>query len=832
MNRLCIFLLFNFLAISAFAQMYTIKGRVMDADTKEGLPFSDVYFVGTTIGASTDVDGYYEIQTLSLSDTLAASALGYNIVKKKVKRDSIQTIDFQLSSNSLELQEIVVLAGENPANAIVRGIIKNKERNKLENNNAYQYESYAKVELDLENISPKLRQSKLLKPFEFVFENIDSTSDEKPFLPMYINEVVADVYYAKGKGDPKTILRAQRTSGADNETIIEYIKKIHAPFSIYDNWIYVLEKPFVSPFSDAGLGYYEYYIIDSTNMNGHWSHQLKFKPKRKQENTFFGTFWVADSSFAVQRVDMRMSPDVNINLVQRIIVYQEFQPQGSNWLPVVQKMIVDFIPTKDIPGVIARRTETFKNIVLNHQETTKTYTESDNNYYQQEALERDAAYWEQARHVPLTKNEASVYALVDSIKNVPLYKTYMQIIDIVYYGYFTTGSWEFGPYGSAIGFNPIEGTRFRLGARTSLNFSKKLRFGGYAAYGTKDQEWKYGGDFIWKIKDYPRTTIGGGYKNDISLSSESSEDFLETDFFSGTFRRNLPMKLIRIEEGKFFYEQYWKKGFSNRFTLIHRAMDPYGGLADNSFDYGFLRDSETMNGLDTTINTTELLFKMRFAFEETVIDETFARYSVTTKHPIIEIQYAAGLKGILGGDYNYHRLSLSYKHYLNINPIGWLSYRFEAGKVFGTVPFLLMEVHPGNEGFFMARGIFNLMNRYEFASDTYAQLILEHHFDGFFLNKVPLFRKLNLREVASFKTVIGSISEENQQANLPNLFNPNELDNYNGFRAPSSQPYMELGIGIENILKIFRIDALWRMNYLDNKQANRFGWVGGFYFFF
>ncbi len=831
MNRWCIFLILNCWVIGAFAQNFTIKGRVVDADTKEGLPFSNVYFLGTTIGVSTDVDGHYEIESKTFHDTLAASALGYDILKKALKRDSVQTIDFYLSSGSFELQEVVVHAGENPANAIVRGIIKNKAQNKLENNDAYQYESYAKIELDLENIGPKMRNSKLLKPFDFIFDNIDSTSDEKPFLPLYINEVVADVYYAKGKGEPKTMLRAQRTSGADNETIIEYIKKIHAPFSIYDNWVYVLEKPFVSPFSDAGLGYYEYYIQDSSQMNGHWSYQLKFKPKRRQESTFFGTFWVADTSFAVQRVDMRMSPDVNINLVQRIIIYQEFQPKDNVWLPVVQKMIVDFTPTKDVPGIIARRTETFRDVVLNHQETREAYAKSDDRYYKLEDLERDQNYWEQARHVPLTKTESSVYALVDSIKNVPLYKTYTRIFDIIFNGYFITGSLELGPYGSVIGSNPIEGTRFRVGARTSLNFSKKLRFSGYTAYGIKDEKWKYGGDFIWVMNDYPRTSIGGGYKKDISLSSESSEDFLETDVFSG-FRRSLPMKLIAVEEGKFYYEQYWKKGFSNRFTLLRRNMDPYGGLASNSFDYGFVRNPEGQNALDTTINTTELSFKMRFAFDETVVEDEFARYSITTKHPIIELQYAAGIKGLLGGDYTYHRLSLSYKHYININPIGWLSYRFEAGKVFGTVPFLLLQVHPGNEGFFMARGIFNTMNRYEFASDTYAQVVLEHHFDGFFFNKIPLFRKLNLREVATFKAVMGSISEANRRANLPNLFNPAETNNYNGFRAPSSQPFMEFGVGIENILKIFRVDALWRMNYLDNPQANRFGFVGGFYFFF
>jgi len=804
----------------------------MDADTREGLPFSNVLFAGTTKGVPTDVDGYYELQTTTLYDTLAASALGYDVLKKVLTKDSVQTVDFYLTSNTLSLQEVTILAGENPANAIVRGIIKNKDKTRLESNDAYQYESYAKVELDLENIGPKLRNSKLLKPFDFVFDNIDSTSDEKPFLPMYINEVVADVYYDKSKNDSKTVLRAQRTSGATNETIIEYIKKIHAPFSIYDNWIYVLEKPFVSPFSNSGLGFYEYYIMDSTQMNGHWSYQLKFKPKRRQENTFFGTFWVADTAFAVQRVDMRMSGDVNINLVQRIIIYQEFQPQDSAWLPVLQKMIVDFIPTEDAPGIIARRTESFKNIVLNHADTRTAYAESDDRFYRLEDLERDSGYWAQARHVPLTKTEAAVYALVDSIKQVPLYRTYMRLFDIFYNGYFITGSWEIGPYGSAIGFNPVEGTRLRLGARTSLNFSKNLRFGGYVAYGLRDEKLKYGGDFIWRLRDYPRTTIGGGYLNDISLSSESSEDFQQTDVFSGTFRRNLPMKLIRVEEGKFYYEQYWKKGFSNRFTLLHRRMDPYGGLPTNSFEYGFLREPETQNGLDTTINTTEMLFKMRFAFDETVVENEFARYSVTSKHPIMELQYAAGLKGVLGGDYSYHRLSLSYRHYVNINPLGWLAYRFKVGKVFGTVPFLLLEVHPGNEGFFMARGIFNTMNRYEFASDTYAQLVLEHHFDGFFFNKIPLFRKLNWREVVSFKAVYGTISDANKRANQLNLFNPTETQNYNGFRAPSREPYMEFGLGIENILKVIRLDAVWRMNYMDNPQANRFGWVGNLYFFF
>ena len=833
MNRWAATLVIVAIASTGWAQNYTIRGRVLDADTKEGLPFCNVYFRGTTIGVATDVDGYYEITTAEWRDSLTASALGYENLSKRLADTPLQNVDFYLSTSRFDLQEIVVLAGENPANRIVRGIIANKDRNRIESQESIQYESYAKVELDIENIDERLRTSRLLKPFEFIFENVDSTSDEKPFLPIYINEVLEDIFLVKGKGSPRNIIRAQRNSGTDNPTIVEYIKKIHAPFSIYDNWIYVLEKGFISPFANAAPVYYEYYIQDSVIVDGRLRYNLKFKPKRKQETTFYGDFWVEDSTFAIERVNMRMSPNVNINLVRRIIIYQEFKPADGLWLPSLQKMIVDFSPAEKAPGMIGRRTETFRNFIINNEQTRLRYakTKPEDNLRDPNFVNSED-FWAQARHVPLSSTEEKVYALVDSIKNVPAYKTYTQIAEILVNGYFITGSWELGPYSSIYGINPVEGNRFRLGARTSTNFNKDLRLGGYLAYGTQDEAFKYGADFIWVMNKYPRMVVGGAYKNDISLNSESSEDFVETDFFSGTLRRNIPMKLIRVEEAKLYYERYWDRGFSNRVTLLTRYMDPYGGSASRSFDYAYLDDAERPFHVDSTLSTTEFIFKTRFAYDEILLDGNYERVSAGTKYPIIELQYALGINGLLDGDYHYHRLSFSYRHYVNINPIGWLAYRFKAGRVFGKVPFLLMEVHPGNEGFFMARGIFNTMNRYEFASDTYAQLVLEHHFDGFFLNKIPLMRKLKWREVVSFKAVIGSISEENRIANQLNWFDSQKNDRYNGFRAPSHQPYMEAGIGLENILKIIRIDAIWRLNYLDNPQASRFSVVGGFYFFF
>ena len=514
------------LFFSAGSAQTIVKGRVLDEDTREGVPFCNIFIEGTTTGVSSDVDGYYELVTKEQFDSLSVSAIGYQPARALVKPGlDTQIINFMLSAESLTLNEVVVLAGENPANDIVRGIVRQKEKNRIDQLDSYQYESYSKVELDLANIDPKLQKGKLLEPFAFVFENIDSTTDEKPFLPVYINESLSNTYHVLGEGKPKSIVKAERATGTKNQTVIEYIKRIHQDYSIYDDWIYVLDKPFASPFSKSGLNYYEYYIIDSTMINGYWSYKLKFKPKRKQENTFFGDFWVADSVFAVQRVNMRMSPDVNINLVSRIIIYEEFAPVDSNWIPQKEKMVVDFTPTKGTPGMIARRTETFKDFKVNLRTIQEKYEEEDTYYQLDEVEKEDEAFWQSVRHEPLSETEATIYAMVDSIKNVPAFKTYISVAEAVFGGYLGAGPVEIGPYPSIYSANPVEGNRFRLGIRTTDAFVENIRLESFLAYGLKDQDFKYGGSFKWLISKQPRTMVGAGYIDDVSFNSENSEAF-------------------------------------------------------------------------------------------------------------------------------------------------------------------------------------------------------------------------------------------------------------------------------------------------------------------
>lgn len=835
MDRYLLFFLSVLSTWSLLGQNATISGRVLDEDTQEGIPFCNVYYKGTTIGVSTDFDGYFILISETPGDTLVASALSYSNKEKPVASSIDQTINFSLGATDFTLSEVTVIAGENPANKIVRNIIKFKENNRIEAQKSYQCQSYSKLELDLINLSDEMINRKVFEPFKFAFENIDSISDEKPYIPAYIHESISDIYYVKSEGKVIAVSEADKVSGLNNKTVMEFIGSMHYPYSVYDNWIEVVEKPFVSPFSNQGLFYYEYYIVDSATVDNTWSYKLKFKPKRKQEKTFYGYFWVADSSFAIERVNMRMSEDANINLLDRVIIFEEFSlVENKFWLPTKKKMILDFKVTGKSPGVIGRKTVSFRDYRLGHELPYNDLIEAESKNHLLEDTAKDEAYWDEARHEKLTETEASVYIIVDSIKNIPIIKTYADVMFLLFSGYKEVGQFEIGPYWYIYDNNPVEGARFRLGAWTGNSFSDKIRFGGYLAYGLKDKKLKYGVDFQYNIRKFPRTIIGGSYKDDVAYSNMNSEALGSGTGFSNVLRRPILQKMLKIEEGKLFYESYWGKGWSNRVTILHQNMDPFGHIQENGagFNYAYLRDPEQPTQIDTTISTTEFIFKTRYALGEKFLDGKFARTSLGTKHPIIELQYTAAIKGLLDADYTYHKIDFSFRHYLNIAPIGWLSYRIKAGKVFGQVPFLLARVHQGNETYFHDNYVFNGINNYEFASDTYVSLILVHHFDGFFFNKIPLLKKLKWRSVLSFRSIYGTMSEENKQANQLNSFDTADLDTYTGFQVPDKEPYMEVGAGVENIFKIFRFDVLWRLNYLNNPEAQKLTFRGGLEFHF
>jgi len=793
---------------SLVAQTTIVTGKVFDATTNEPMPFVNILLLGTKVGAVTDFDGSYTITTTVSADSLRAQYIGYDITVVPIKKGVKQIINVPMSRNSVTMNEVIIYPGENPAVTLLKKVWAHKPDNNKEKLNAYQYESYNKLEFDLNNISEEFQKRKVMKPVQFIFDGIDSTNPtEKPHLPMFFSETVSDFYY---RSDPKTkkeVIKGSKVSGIEDASISQFTGEMYQDVNIYENNIILFGKHFVSPISNNGLLFYKYYLIDSVSIDGHWCYQIQFKPKRKQELLFIGNMWIADTAFAVKRLEMTIIEDANINYVNAFYVIQDYDNTSGAWMLTKERVVADFALTKRQMGLYGRKTTSYRNIVVNQPKDDEFYTRTENIVVEAGAEKRDSLFWQSARHDTLSKTEQGIYDMVDSVQSLPIYRTWQDIVIVAYSGYKIIGPIEYGPWYKTISGNQIEGVRFRLGGRTSNDFSKWVEFSGYGAYGLKDKEFKYNFGFKSFITKKPRQLVGLNYKNDYEILGQSNNAFTSDNLLASIFRRNPLNNMTRVEQYEVWYERDWFTGFNMRLALVNRNMYP---LNDTAYVH-VLPDgvSEYKPG----IQTAEVRANLRFAWDEKYVEGVFSRVSMGTRYPIVQVQYVAGLKGVLNSDYAYQRLSINVDDRIRINPIGYTNYILEAGKIWGVLPYPLMVLHPGNETYVYDWSSFNMMNYYEFASDQYAMATIIHHFDGFFLNKIPLMRKLKWREVASFRCVYGSVSQENRDA----LLFPSTLFTLN------NGPYMEAGAGIENIFRFFRVDCFWRLTYLDNPRVKPFG---------
>jgi hypothetical protein len=816
----CAAVLFLIAHLPAFAQVTKITGRVFDASTNEPLPFVNILLKGTKAGTTSDFDGNYSLTSATPGDSILVSYIGYLPQSKAVKANTTQTINVQLQPNVVSLEVVEIRPGENPAHRIVKAVIANKENNDREKLDAYQYEVYNKIEFDLNNIPDEFKNRKVFKPVDFIFDNIDSTNkNEKPFLPLFMTESLSDYFYRRDPKNKKEIIKASKVAGVENASISQFMGEMYQQVNIYDNTILVFGKNFVSPISDNGLFYYRYYLIDSMYVGENWCYQIQFLPKRKQELTFKGNMWIADTSFAVKRLEMTIAEDANINFINNLNVVQEYKhvkdslaAGRSAWMISKDKLMIDFSlkehDKKDREmGIYGRKTTSYKDFVVNKPKDETFYSRTENLVVEQGAYKKNDQFWEDARHDTLSKNEQLIYKMVDTIQTLPVYRTWVDVITIFVSGYKEFGNFEFGPYYNTLSFNTVEGARLRVGGRTSNKFSRWYELNGYLAYGTKDDKFKYSLGFRSFITKKPRQMVGMNYRNDYEILGQSQNAFTQDNILASLFRRTPLSKLTGVEQVEGWYDREWFSGFNTKISFVNRIMTPVGG-----FKYEFLDNDNTVQQKDNIV-TSELRLNTRFAYDEKYVEGEFSRTSLGTRWPIVQAQYGYGIKDLFAGDYSYHRLSVSVDDRFRINPIGFTDYYIEAGKIFGSVSYPLMSIHPGNETYTYDFYAYNMMNYYEFVSDEYATMYIFHHFDGFFLNKIPLMRKLKWREVVSGKILVGKVNDKNRQTLLfpSNLY---ELDH---------GPYYEAGVGLENIFKIFRVDAMWRLSYLDNPNISRFG---------
>ncbi len=815
------FILASLLAsIGLQAQNTIIKGRVTDAATGEPMPYTNVYVEGKFIGTMTNDTGYYELNVNKRADTLVASVVGYKVLKKLISTEATQTINFEMEVDAISLEGAVVVAGENPADVLLRRIIANKPFLNTAQFNTLQYEAYTKYQIDLADFAPKnIDESKLLSRFPHLKDYVDTASGSgTSTLPIFFIENISDNYLQNNPSKATEHVVGVKMSGVQKQDFITtLLGGVNQNLNVYENLIAVMGKNFVSPVADYALGVYKYtlYAYDTLYVNGEPHLEMAFKPKRKGENTFTGKMLINIKSNAIRSIEMELSEGVNIGFIEKLWFYNDFEPYQPDstgndsttyWMPNREKLKIQF--TYYIGGetkIIGQKNKSYKKVKINEPIDDDAWSAFDATDIDEEAYEQTDEYWDTMRHVELGETEAGIYDMVDSLKRTKRFKTIFFAAQTLTSGYARVAKViEFGPISNTFSINDVEGFRLRLGARTTPNFSERIQFEAFIAYGFKDERVKYGGKTQFIISRKPWNKIAISAFTDVDLKSRNAEEMDYDNVFSILQKKNAVQRLYNVESFKFVWDTELHKDLTAYFTLLHRRFKP-------AFDFGYTKEGVVRN--DLISSEASLSFRWQYRskplpgtfLREAQMARFFGQFRKKNEWPIVRLMYTAGIPNFPDSDFKYHDIAFGLQG--DIQATAKMSFYYNAwvGKIIGTVPYLLLRNPEGNFSYVHNKYLFNNMNLLEFSADQYASLNFQWYFGGMLFDKIPWIKTLKLREVITTNVFYGNMSQANRKYNKLNAFD-----------VAYPVPYVEAGVAIENIFKFIRIDYIHRLTHLDN----------------
>ncbi|MEX0997502.1 MAG: DUF5686 family protein [Flavobacteriaceae bacterium] len=820
------YILFLLVAFDSFSQT-KVGGRVFDT-FDVAVPFANVLFKNSNIGTITDENGRFYLESDDNYDTLVISFVGYQTKEITLEKRTTYEMRIELEEESSQLNEIVLLSGKlskknNPAIDILRKIWENRRENGVKKFKQYSYDKYEKLEFDLNTIDSALINSRLFKGMEFVFDYSDTSRvTGKTYLPIFINEAVYKVYGDNQMNLEKEVLEGNKNSGfSNNQAMIEFVKELYADYDIYDNYLKFFDKAFTSPLSKTGIDVYNYSLLDSAYRDNKWCYNIVFYPRRKGELTFRGDFWVNDTTWAIKEINMHLNKSANINWVKEVYIEQEFDVlNDSIFLLKRDHFMSDFSFSKkeEARGVYGKRTTLYENHVFDREKERNFYRKQVDPY-QWEIYNRTDDFWDENRLEILNKDERQVYKMLDTLQTVRRFQRLYSLGTVLASGYYELPNFDLGPVFSIFGFNESEGLRLRAGGRTYFSQNDLWRLEGFLAYGFKDDKFKYGISGKWLIDRNSRLILFGGNRRDVEQTGASlttSNDVLGRNLASSSLITvGSNDRLTNINLTTFGLELEPAKNLTFRSTLSYRTLK--SATDTFSIDYfdeeGNIQSQVKQTEIEMALGFTPGIRTSGFGVERTVINEG--------KFPQFYLGYTQGLRDIFESDFEYQKAQVLYTQPWNLGGIGRLYSTIEAGKIFGEVPLSLLSPVPGNQTLFSIYNTFTLLDYYEFVSDTYASLHIEHNLGGRLFSRIGFLRNLNLREIIGFRAIYGEISEENSALNASNIV----------YQAPENI-YYEYSFGVGNIFKIFRIDFNFRGNYFENEGARSFGVTGSFGFKF
>ena len=808
-----------------------VSGQIKD-EFGDPIAYANVFFKDSNDGTITNENGRFYLETYETHSFVVFSFVGYKTLEIELTEKNNFKMDVVLEEESASLEEVVIFSGKqskknNPAIDILRKIWENRRANGVRKFKQYTYDKYEKLEFDLNTIDSGLINSRTFRGMEFIFDQVDTSRiTGNTYLPLFINEAFSKVYGDNIINKETEVLEGNKNSGFENnQTFIELIKDLYADFDIYDNHLKFFNVAFTSPLSKTGINVYNYVLLDSAYLGDKWCYNIIYYPRRKNELTFKGDFWVNDSTWAVKEINLQASKSANLNWIREIYIEQEYDVlNDSTFLITKDYMLSDFSFRKkeSANGMYGKRTTLYDNYEFDIPKEESFYKENIDPY-KYEVYNRSDQFWEERRMEALSKDEKGVYKMLDTLITVPRFKNLYTIGALIASGYYEFKGFDAGPVFSIFGYNEVEGLRLRLGGRTYFGQNDPWRIEGFGAYGFKDQKFKYGLSGKVLVSKKNRKILFGGYRKDIEQTGASltnSKDVLGRNrASSGLITVGANDRLTSIELTTLGYQMEPAKNFVFRVLGSHRTLKSASETFSLSYydENGNVKNSIKQSELELGINFTPGRKTSGYGVERRVINGG--------DFPSFFLGYTFGLEDVLQSDFDYHRIQALYTQPWNVGGLGRLYTTIELGKIIGTVPLGLLSPIPGNQTLWSIYNTFTQLDYYEFVSDTYASFHLKHNFGGRLFGRVPWLRELNLRELVGFRAVWGQLSQSNNSINVG-------IDNLPIIYQSPEDIYWEWSAGVGNIFKILAIEFNFRGNYLDNPGIRKIGVTGSLSFSF
>ena len=816
-------LLWFLLSFTSPALSGNINGVIKDAKTKECVPFANVVIQNTTIGTVSDMNGNFSLTPQSLPVTITVSLVGYKS-QEIIIEDLTKPLVIHLEEDVYSLNEIIIKPDNSYERSILRKISKSRSRNNPSNFNTLNYEDYTRTTVFLTNLNAKTAQSKTFKKSADAFVK---KNDSLVMMPFFMDETITEHRRNKRNNIDESKKTSQKSDGIlseSNTQVSSVLKsKLTTEFNFYDNQINVLSRGFPSPISSTALLYYNIYLSDSTSVDNIKYYKFDFFPRSYKNITFKGHFWVEDKSWALTEIKASLPNSANLNFVSNLEVFISYKKANSKqWFYNSQKVNLQLTINKNERKKDLRRSFAVQKLIA-YQNVTVTPGVSARHKntikaspFKEEDLGEDAIIKTRLSVAPLDTFEQSAYEGIQQLKANNFIKAIDRFSAMTLNGYYNVNKIDIGPYFAFYRKNEIEGDRVTVPLRTGKKLFKNFMVAGYLGYGFKNKEWAQGGDVKYLLPAKKRTILSTGYHDDyFDLTRNKFVEFIRENPYSqgggniiSAFTSEMP-------------NPYMMKNRHFNLTLEHQLTQNCGLLIRPSVNryYSNYNLPFTSNGVSGShFDTYNLMLDVRLSFSQDYDEGFFTRFYYGNQKPVLHFSTLLGNYQFSDEDANntgfYANFNLSMKNRVNLGS-AFIKMLIEGGYIIGDVPYPLLQLPRGTRDIGSARYHFNLLHHTSFAGDMY----LSSHFylngGGIVFNKLPLIKKLNLREAITLKGYYGKLwGEHGKVMDIPDML-----------QTPSNAPYMEMGFGITNILKVLRVEYVKRLNNDDsfNKFSSSHG---------